>query len=344
MSAMPVAAFLRRVLLVAGVAIAVVVLWSLHEILLLVFAAALLATVLRGLSELIARYTRLPNAAAFAMAIVLTLGCLFAAAWLFGAQLQAQANALAERLPQAIDSLYAWLERQPWFPSVAAHLQAPPQNGAAGGIARRVGDVALAGLNVLGGLLLMIVGALYFAAQPTLYRRGVVLLFPPRLHQRAGEAFDLAGYAMRRWMLGQFVDMAVVAALTGIGLWAIGAPSPLALALLSGLACFVPYVGPIAAGALAVLVAAAQSLELGAWTLALYIAVQQVENHLIMPFVQRWAIALPPALGIFAVVALGALLGPLGVVLAAPLTVVLFVLAKKLYLRDTLGEQVAIKS
>jgi predicted PurR-regulated permease PerM len=71
--------------------------------------------------------------------------------------------------------------------------------------------------------------------------------------------------------------------------------------------------------------------------------VQQVENHVIMPFVQRWAIALPPALGIFAVVALGYLLGPLGVILATPLTVVLFVLAKQLYLRDTLGEQVPIR-
>jgi predicted PurR-regulated permease PerM len=339
---MPIAAFLRRVLLVAGVAIGVVVLWSLHEILLLVFAAALLATVLRGLAQLIARYARLPEPAAFALAIVLVLGVLFAAGWTFGAQVQAQANVLAERLPHAIDAVYEWVERQPWFPSVATHVQ-PAQASGSPGIVRRVGDFALAGLNMLGGVLLILVGALYFAAQPRLYRRGLVLLFPPRLHQRAGEAFDLAGYAMRRWMLGQLVDMAVVALLTGIGLWAIGAPSPLALGLLSGLACFVPYVGPIAAGALAVLVAAAQSFELGLWTAALYIAVQQVENHVIMPFVQRWAIALPPALGIFAVVALGYLLGPLGVILATPLTVVLFVLAKQLYLRDTLGEQVAIR-
>ncbi len=339
---MPIAAFLRRVLLVAGVAIGLVVLWSLHEILLLVFAAALLATVLRGLAQFIARYARLPEPAAFALAIVLVLGVLFAAVWTFGAQVQAQANMLAERLPHAIDGVYEWVERQPWFPSVAAHVQ-PAGSAGSSGIVRRVGNVALAGLNILGGMVLILVGALYFAAQPRLYRHGLVRLFPPRLHQRAGEALELAGYAMRRWMLGQLVDMAVVALLTGVGLWAIGAPSPLALGLLSGLACFVPYVGPIAAGALAVLVAAAQSFELGLWTAALYIGVQQVENHLIMPFVQRWAIALPPALGIFAVVALGYLLGPLGVILATPLTVVLFVLAKKLYLRDTLGEQVAIR-
>ena len=340
---MPIAAFLRRVLLVAGVAIGLLALWELREIVLLVFAAALLATVLRGLADFVARHARLPDTAAFALAIVVTLGVLFAAAWLFGAQAHAQVNALAERVPQAIGALYDWLERQPWFPSLAAQLQ--PQSGGAGGpgLVRRVGDVALSSLNIAGAVVLVVVGALYFAAQPRLYCRGVVLLFPPRLHRQASEALELAAYAMRRWMLGQLIDMAVVAVLTGIGLWAIGAPSPLALALLSGLASFVPYVGPIAAGALAVLVAAAQSFELGAWTLGLYVAVQQVENHLIMPFVQRWVIALPPALGIFAVIGMGYLLGPLGVMLATPLTVVLFVLAKKLYLRDTLGEQVAIK-
>ncbi|HEX7053621.1 MAG TPA: AI-2E family transporter [Burkholderiales bacterium] len=339
---MPIAPFFRRVVLVAGVAIGLLVLWQLREILLLAFAAALLATVLRGLADFIARHSRLPDAAAFGVAIVLTLGLVFVTIALFGAQVQAQANALAERLPQAIDALYGWLERQPWFPSVAAQVQ---QNGggAAGGIVRRVGDVALAGLGMLGALVLVVVGALYFAAQPRLYRHGLMLLFPPRLHPRVGDALGLAGYAMRRWMLGQLVDMAVVGVLTGVGLWAIGAPSPLALGLLSGAASFVPYIGPIAAGGLAVLVASAQSLQLGLWTLALYVGVQQVENHLIMPFVQRWAIALPPALGIFAVVGVGVVLGPLGVVLATPLTVVLFVLAKKLYLRDTLGEQVSIK-
>ena len=77
--------------------------------------------------------------------------------------------------------------------------------------------------------------------------------------------------------------------------------------------------------------------------LGVYVAVNQLEGHRIMPFVHRWTVALPPALGIFAVVGMGYLLGPLGLLLATPLTVVVFVLVKKLYLRDTLGEQVDVK-
>lgn len=337
---MPFAVFVRRVLFVAGVALGALVLWRIYEILLLVFAAALLATVLRALADLISRYTRLPDAVAYGLAIAVTLGLFAGAVWIFGAQASAQVNALAERLPQAIASLREWMDGQAWLRPIAENVD--PQ-GSAGGIALRLGGFALTGFDVVAGLVLILFGALYFGAQPALYRRGLVLLFPPRLHQQLCEALELAAYAMRRWLLGQLVDMALVGVLTGVGLWAIGTPSPLALGVLSGLASFVPYVGPIAAGALAVLVAAAQSLELGLWTAALYIGVQQVEGHLIMPFVQRWTIALPPALGVFAVVAMGYLLGPLGVILATPLTVVLFVLAKKLYLHDTLGEQVAIK-
>lgn len=334
------AAFLRRVLLVVAVLLGAAILWRTYEILLLVFAAALLATLLRAAADLIARATRLPDAVAYGCAILVVLAALGGAAWIFGAQASAQVNALAERLPEALAALRAWAGRQPWLQPVMDSFE---PGGAATGIAQHLGGFALTGFDVVAGLVLILFGALYFGAQPRLYRRGMVLLFPPRLHSRVAEALDLTGYAMRRWLLGQLVDMATVGALTGIGLWAIGAPSPLALGILSGLASFVPYVGPIASGALAVLVAAAQSLDLGLWTLALYLGVQQVEGHVVMPFVQRWTIALPPALGVFAVVAMGYLLGPLGIVLATPLTVVLFVLVKKLYLQDTLGEQVAIE-
>lgn len=339
-AASPSAEFLKHVLMVAAVVLGALVLWRTYEILLLVFASALLATVLRALAEFVGRYTRLPDLAAYAVAIVVTLALLGGAFWIFGAHATAQVNALAERLPQALASLRGWLDSQPWLRPIAESFQPGDQ---AGSLAARLGGFAMASFDVAAGLVLILFGGLYFGAQPGLYHQGVKMLFPPRLHGQVGDALDLAGYAMRRWLLGQLVDMATVGLLTGIGLWAIGAPSPLALGLLSGLASFVPYIGPIAAGALAVLVASAQSLELGAWTLALYLGVQQVEGHLIMPFVQRWTIALPPALGVFAVVAMGYLLGPLGVILATPLTLVVFVLVKKLYLQDTLHERVPIK-
>lgn len=327
-------------LLVAAVVLAGVVIALAYQVLLLAFAAALLATLLRSIGDFIDRHTRLGAGAAFGCAIVVVLAVLGTGAYIFGAQVSAQINALADELPGAVAALRRELQGQAWLRPFIDHFGG---TGGAAGIVSHLGNFALAGFDVAAGLVVLLFGAVYFGAQPELYRRGIVLLFPREHQPRVRDALDATAYAMRRWLLGQLIDMALIGVLSGIGLWALGVPSAFALAIVSGLASFVPYIGPIAAGALAVLVASAQSLDLGLWTLALYVAVQQLEGHLIMPFVHRWSIALPPALGVFAVLAAGYLLGPLGMLLATPLAVVCFVLVKKLYLQDTLGERVSIE-
>ena len=81
--------------------------------------------------------------------------------------------------------------------------------------------------------------------------------------------------------------MVLVFVLTGLGLWAIGVPAALALALLAGLAEFVPIVGPIVAAAPALLIALSAGWQTALWTLLLYLAIQQVEGTLIQPLVQH---------------------------------------------------------
>lgn len=65
--------------------------------------------------------------------------------------------------------------------------------------------------------------------------------------------------------------------------------------------------------------------------LILYIVIQQIESYLITPIVQQQTVKLPPALSILALVLLGVLVGPLGLVLAAPLAAVVLVLVRMLY-------------
>jgi len=72
------------------------------------------------------------------------------------------------------------------------------------------------------------------------------------------------------------------------------------------------------------------------WTLFVYVAVQQIEAIVIVPLVQRKSVSLPPALTIFGVVAAGLLFGFIGLIFAAPLLVVGFVMVKKLYVREVL--------
>jgi predicted PurR-regulated permease PerM len=105
---------------------------------------------------------------------------------------------------------------------------------------------------------------------------------------------------------------------------------------------FVPIIGPIIAAVPALLLASTQSWEMVGWTLGLFVIVQQVESNIIMPLVSGRAVKLPPAVGLFAVVAIGILFGPLGLLLGYPLAIVVDVAVRRLYVREALGEDVEI--
>ncbi|MFQ3595886.1 MAG: AI-2E family transporter, partial [Sphingomonadaceae bacterium] len=124
--------------------------------------------------------------------------------------------------------------------------------------------------------------------------------------------------------------------LTGLGLWLIGVPSALTLGLLAGLLEFVPFVGPIVAAIPALLLAGAQGTETFLWTLGLYLLIQQAEGNIIQPLVQRAAVKIPPVLLLFAILVAAPLFGPVGILLAAPLAVLVFTLVKHLYVREAL--------
>jgi predicted PurR-regulated permease PerM len=190
--------------------------------------------------------------------------------------------------------------------------------------------------GVAGAVLLAFVGAIYLAADPGLYQAGLLKLVPGPRRDLARVALGETARALRLWLLGQLVSMSVIGVLTGLGLAWVGLPSALALGLLAGLLAFVPLVGPIVSAIPALLLALADGAATVGWTLAVFVGVQQIEGNVVMPFVQRRMVDLPPALLLFAIVAAGTLLGPLGALLAAPLTVVVFVLVKRLYVREAL--------
>lgn len=131
-------------------------------------------------------------------------------------------------------------------------------------------------------------------------------------------------------------------ALTGIGLWLVGVPAPLALGLLAGLLEFVPYIDPVLAAVPGLLLALSVAPEVLLYTLLVYLGVQQLESNFVLPLVQREVLELPPALVIFSVVGLGVILGTLGWIFAAPLTVLLVVVIGKAYVREALGTRTKV--
>jgi predicted PurR-regulated permease PerM len=130
--------------------------------------------------------------------------------------------------------------------------------------------------------------------------------------------------------------MCVVGVLTAIGLWALGVPFVLSFAVLAAGLDFIPNIGPVISAVPAVLVALLQSPMTALWVAVLYLAIQVLESYILAPIVQHRAVDLPPALLISSQVLLAVLLGVPGLLFATPLTVVLLVLVRRLYIADFL--------
>lgn len=326
--------FIRRVLIVFAFIVLALVLWRMLILLPLIFAAVVVAVLLHALAGPLHRALRLPTGFALALAVLLLLGILAAAVWMFGSEVGAQVRTLAETLPDAWQSFERRIGESNLDEQLRTWLSEMMPSGS--GLVSSLSSFAVSlGVGLLDALLI-IVGGIYLAAQPDLYRTGLLKLVPRSGRELAAEALDDSGRALRLWLLGQLVMMIFIGVLTSVGLWWLGVPSAIALGLLAGLLEFVPIVGPIAAAIPALLIALAQDTELALWTLGFYIVLQQLEGNVLQPLVQQRAVDLPPALLLFSLVAAGLVFGIMGILLAAPLTVLVYVLVKRLYVREAL--------
>jgi predicted PurR-regulated permease PerM len=134
------------------------------------------------------------------------------------------------------------------------------------------------------------------------------------------------------------IAMAVIGVATAVVLTILGVPSALALGLIAGLLEFIPYIGAIVAYIPLGIAALGQSLETFWWVLGAYIVIQQTEGNVLMPLVQKRTVELPPVIALFSLVAMAMIFGPLGIAFGVPLTVVLLVGLRELYIGEVLGD------
>lgn len=327
-------AFIRRILIALAILALAMLVWHARHVFLLLFAALMVAAILRITAWPIQRWTPASVKAAVMVAALVLLAALVALLWLFGAETAQQLRALTNSLPSAWQTLQQRVSDTVLGDQVQTWFQGETPDASA--VLSGAGTVLFSVGNALTGAVLALIGGAYFAAQADLYRTGLLKVIPTARRPLVGQAVDESARALRLWLLGQLVAMIIVGVLTGAGLMLIGLPSAIALGLLAGVAEFVPYFGPIFAAIPALLVALTISNETAVLTLAFYIVLQQLEGNVLMPMIQQRATSLPPALTLFAILLAGVLFGPLGVILATPLTVVAYVMVKRLYVREAL--------
>jgi predicted PurR-regulated permease PerM len=338
---------LRTVLITLGIAgIAVTGLYLLRSFattLLLVFAGILFGILLDGAADLVRTGLRLPRWAALTLVVVLLVGAVVGFGWLEGPQVAHQVQQLGKQLPQSAKLLQSQLKQTEWGRAVLENL--PSLNDAQFSVVSLAGPVSQVfsvTFEILGSLLLIFFLGLYLAATPHSYRRGVLILLAPEHRPRGREVMTSLRTALRWWLLGRAVTMTVMGALTTLALWLINVPLALALGIIAAILLFVPYLGAVAAAVPACLIALMQSPMKAVWVALVYTGVHVVEGYTITPYVQRRAVALPPAMLLSVQLLSAALFGMLGIVFSTPLLGVVIVLIQTLYLQDVLGERVAV--
>ena len=136
--------------------------------------------------------------------------------------------------------------------------------------------------------------------------------------------------------------MTIVGVLSGLGLWLFGVPLALTLGLLAGLLTFIPYVGAIVSAIPAILMALLIDFSHAVYIVLLYVGIHIVEGYILSPLIQERTVYIPPMLMLSALTALTIILGIPGLIIATPLTAIVLVLIKKIYIEDILGYRVHI--
>ena len=309
--------------------------------LLVVFGALVFAAMIDGGSRLIGKV--LPIKRGWRVALVLLLALLFFA-WLFyfaGTTVSEEAAQFPALIQQQLNTLLAWAQSQ------GIDISAQQLERYAGSVGSGISSVTSALTGLAGGvttaLLILIIG-IYVAVDPQLYERGMAWLVPRKQRGALYETLTEMAGTLRRLMAGRLLGMFIEGVLTyvvlqyGGGVFGID-PVPMAslLAILTGLLAFIPNLGAIVSGILMALVGFSGGVEMGIFTIAVYLFVQNFDGYVVVPMIAKKTVDLAPALVLAAQFVMGILFGIIGILLADPLLAMIKVALHRMA-RDDAGE------
>lgn len=208
-----------------------------------------------------------------------------------------------------------------------------------GGFGAGAGRVLRGVAEMVAVVFLAPVLAFYFLLDLPRTQRLALELTPPRLREETAFVGEQVGRALTGFVRGQLLVALVVGTLSSIALALIDLPFWLLIGLTAGLLNMVPFIGPFVGGALAGTV----GLVIGEPAKALiaivaFWAIQQLDNQLITPLIQRTRVRLAPPVIVLSLLIGGSIAGLLGVLVAVPLVSVIRIIAGHMWRTRVLGE------
>src|SRR6201995_440992 len=324
--------------------------WYFAATLFLIFAGMLLGVALNAMTNLLGRVIRLPHALRLTIVCLVLASLLSGVVFLGGSTIAQQAKVLSDTIKSQLVNVKAFLEQHgidaSYFdlgnasaasssssgsttPGAAAARNIPGADALASSgsaIISQTLKLLLGTVSAVGNFFIVLFLGLTFAAQPSVYRSGLLFLTPVRQRPRATIIVDRIGETLERWLIAQILTMAAVFLVTWIGLALIGIQSSFILGIQAGLLAFIPTIGALLAGVIVVLASLASGWVAALSALILFLGVHALESYVLTPIIQRQALDIPPATLFAFQILLGVVFGVWGLALALPLTVIAKVL------------------
>jgi predicted PurR-regulated permease PerM len=310
--------------------------WRYVNTLFLIFAGVLFGVALNAMTVLLGHFIRLPQLTRLAI-VCLTLVILCSGVLVLGgATIAQQTTVLSDTIKSQLVTAKSFLEKKGVDTSYfdfTEKSEAQSDSGGALSHLPNVGTLASGGTAIIGQTLKLLLGTvsavgnffiilflgLCFAAQPAVYRKGLIFFAPARHRARATAIIDRIGETLERWLLAQMLTMLAVFAVTWIGLAIIGIPSSLILGIQAGLLAFIPTIGALIGGLIVVLASLASGWVQTLSAFILFLGVHALESYVLTPVIQRQALHVPPATLFAFQILLGVAFGLWGLALALPL-------------------------
>jgi predicted PurR-regulated permease PerM len=337
--------------------------WHFAATLFLIFAGMLLGVALNAMTNMLGRVVRLPHSLRLTIVCLVLASLLSGVVFLGGATIAQQATALSDTIKSQLVGVKAFLERNgidssffdignatstpsstPATPGAAPAYNLPSAGAIAssgGAIVSQTFKLLLGTVSAVGNFFIVLFLGLTFAAQPSVYRRGLLFMAPARHRARATAIVDRIGETLERWLMAQIITMFAVFGVTWIGVAIIGIQSSFILGIQAGVLAFIPTVGALIGGLIVVLASLASGWVAAISAFVLFLGIHALESYILTPIIQRQALDVPPATLFAFQILLGVVFGIWGLALALPLMAIAKVMIDHFKAKDVSAEATA---
>lgn len=328
----------RAIFLTFGLVLVYQLAGPLTTLLLFFLLVFILAAVVNAVASRLER-RGVPRFVSAAGVVVLLLGLVVALGWLALPPLAGELKHFFEtydtREAQLRQSYQAFVQR---FPQAAGMFPSPDElsRTMAPQLSRLAGALGRYTLNAAVGLMsmvLLLVLVIYAVAHPVPLVAGLLSATPDRYRAQMETTLRRILEQLQSWAIGSLTLGVIVGVMCGVGLKLIGVEYALLFGVIAGVGEMIPNIGPILSAVPPALFVLTRDPVQALWVVLLYVAVQQLENNLIVPLVMGQSLKLHPLSVTFTVLVMGALFGLLGAILAVPVCAILKVFWEEFYLK-----------